>query len=192
MTSGRFSVGRGNVLLAADSRAREITGHVGETVDVEIVFERDMVFHRRLMATINDLAHAVGQTPEAMRAQLLVYCGLFNVVGDHNGNYVLAVNSLSRHSMRESELHHFWDDAKKHIIERVLPKITNETVRNRLHTSVTAFTTPCKVGVRVQARRWSASTKGGPTKDDAPHRGAPSRSGRSGLCNGRRRATDRR
>jgi hypothetical protein len=46
---------------------------------------------------------------------------------------------MSRHSMRDSELHHFWADAKDHIVKRVLPLVKNETVRDRLLTAVTSF-----------------------------------------------------
>lgn len=139
MTCGKFSVGKGGILLPMDDGAKEIAGHVGETLDVEASWDRDMIYHRRVFATINDLAKAAGQSPEWMRAQLLVYCGLFNVVGDLNGKHVIAVNSLSRHAMRDEDLHHFWDDSKQHIISRILPLISNETVRDRLHTAVTAF-----------------------------------------------------
>lgn len=139
MTCGRFSVGKGNVLLPMDDGAKEIAAKTGDTVDVEILHDRDMVYHRRVMVTINDLAKAAGQSPEWMRAQLLVYCGLFNVVGDLTGKHVIAINSMSRHSMRDEELHHFWDDAKEHIIARILPLIKNETERDKLHTAVTAF-----------------------------------------------------
>lgn len=139
MTCGRFSVGKGNVLLPMDDGAKEIAGKIGETVHVEVLYDRDMVYHRRVMATIRDLAEAVGQAPEWMRAQLLVYCGLFHIVGDLSGKHVIAVHSMSRHSMRDEELHHFWDDAKEHIVRRVLPLVTNETVKDRLLTSVTSF-----------------------------------------------------
>ena len=139
MTCGRFSVGKGNILLAMDGAAKEIAANVGATIEVEAMFERDMVFHRRVFATIHDLADAVGQPPEWLRAQLLVYCGLFSIVGDLNGKHVIAISSMSRHSMRDDELHHFWEDAKQHIVSRVLPLIQNETVRDRLHTAVTAF-----------------------------------------------------
>ena len=139
MSCGRFSVGKGGVLLPMDDAAKAITKHVGEVIDVEIAWDRDMIFHRRLFATMRDLAKETGQTPEWMRAQLLVYTGLFNIVGDLDGTHVIAVNSLSRHSMRDSELHEFWDDAKQHVVSRVLPKIANETVRERLFNAVTSF-----------------------------------------------------
>lgn len=139
MTCGVFSVGKGNILLPMDDGAKEITRNVGEKIDVEVMFDRDMIYHRRVMATIRELAEAAGQSPEWMRAQLLVYCGLYNVVGSLDGKHVIAVNSMSRHAMRDEELHHFWDDAKEHIVKRVLARIPNETVRDRLHTAVTAF-----------------------------------------------------
>jgi hypothetical protein len=139
MSCGRFLVGKASVLLPMDDAAKAITKHVGEVIDVEVAWGRDMVFHRRLFATMRDLAKETGQTPEWMRAQLLTYCGLFNIVGDLDGTHVIAVNSLSRHSMRDPELHAFWDDAKAHVVSRVLPKIANETVRERLLNAVTSF-----------------------------------------------------
>ena len=139
MTCGRFSVGKGGILLPMDGGAKEIVATVGETVDVEVLYDRDMVYHRRLMGTLNDLAKAVGQSPEWLRAQLLVWCGLFHIVGDLDGRHVIAIRSMSRHSMRDEELHHFWDDAKEHVVSRVLPMVTNETVRDRLHTAATSF-----------------------------------------------------
>ena len=139
MTCGKFSVGKGSILLPMDDGAKEIASHVGDVLDVEVSYDRDMVYHRRVMVTIGDLAKAVGQSPEWMRAQLLVYCGLFNIVGDLNGKHVIATRSIARHSMRDEELHHFWDDAKEHVIARVLPLIKNETERDKLHTAVTAF-----------------------------------------------------
>jgi hypothetical protein len=139
MTLGRFSVGKGGVLLPADDGAKEMCRVVGDMLDVEAQYDRDMIYHRRVFATIRDLATNTGQTPEWMRAQLLVYCGLFNIVGQLDGRHVVAVNSLSRHAMRDEELHAFWDDAKEHVIARVLPLVKNEVVRDRLHTAVTAF-----------------------------------------------------
>lgn len=139
MTCGRFSVGKGNVLLPMDDGAKAMTGKIGEVITVEVLFDRDMVYHRRVFATMRDLAEAVGQAPEWMRAQLLVYTGLFHIVGDLGGKHVVAVSSMSRHSMRDEELHHFWDDCKQHIVGRVLPLITNETVRDKLYTATTAF-----------------------------------------------------
>jgi hypothetical protein len=139
MTCGKFSVGKGGVLLPMDDGAKAIAKHVGETIDVEVAWDRDMVFHDRMFATIGELAKATGQSREWMRAQLLVYVGLFNIVGDLDGKHVIAVNSLSRHAMRDEELHHFWDDAKEHVIRRVLPLVANDAVRDRLHTAVTSF-----------------------------------------------------
>jgi hypothetical protein len=139
MSGGRFSVGKGGILLPMDDGAKAMTAHVGETLDVEIFWDRDMVYHRRVFATIRDVAKEVGQTQEWLRAQLLVYCGLFHIVGDLDGKHVIAVNSLSRHAMRDEELHHFWDDSKEHMIKRVLPLIANETVRDKLLTAITAF-----------------------------------------------------
>jgi hypothetical protein len=139
MTCGKFSVGKGGLLLPMDDGAKEIAGKVGETLDVEVLYDRDMVFHRKVFATMRDLAAAVGQSPEWMRAQLLVYCGLFHIVGTLDGKHVIATISMSRHSMRDEELHHFWEDAREHVIARVLPLVQNETVKDRLLQAVTTI-----------------------------------------------------
>ena len=139
MTCGKFSVGKGSILLPMDDGAKELTKKVGDVVEVEAMHDRDMVYHRRVFATIRELAEAIGQSPEWLRAQLLVYCGLCHVVGTLDGRHALAVSSMSRHSMRDDELHHFWDDSKEHIISRVLPLIANRTLRDQLHHAVTSF-----------------------------------------------------
>ena len=136
---GRFSVGKGNILLPLDDGARTIAGTVGATVELEVLHERDMVFHRRLMATIGELAQAVGWSSEEMRAQLMVWANLCDVVTTLGGKHVLVVHSMSRHAMKDEELHRLWESAKGHVIERVLPLVKNETVRDRLRTAVESF-----------------------------------------------------
>ena len=96
---------------------------------------------------------AVGQSPEWLRAQLLVWCGLFHIVGDLDGKHVIAVNSMSRHSMRDEELHHFWDDAKDHVVSAVLPLVKNETVRDRLLHGSHVVVDLCKNRRKSEARR---------------------------------------
>jgi hypothetical protein len=137
--TGRFSVGRGGILLPMSDDAKNMVANVGEVLDVEAIFDRDMIFHRRLFATVRDLADAVGQSDRWMRAQLLVYTGLFDVVGTLDHKHVVAVRSMSRRAMKNDELHNFWDKAKQPIAERILPLVTNENTREQLLTAVTAF-----------------------------------------------------
>lgn len=140
MTCGKFTIGKGGVLMPMDDGAKAIaSGKVGEVVELEVLYDRDMVYHRRVFATMRDLAKAIGQSPEWMRAQLLTYCGLFHIVGTLDNKHVIAVNSMSRHSMRDEELHQFWEDAKAHVVARVLPLVGNDAERDKLLTAVTAF-----------------------------------------------------
>ena len=135
MSCGRFSVGKG-VLLPMDDAAKELCHEVGAVLDVELMFDRDMHYHRRVFATIRALAQAVGQSPDWMRAQLLTWCGLYQVVGTIDGKHVIAVNSVSRRGMRDDEFHDFWNEAQEHIVERVLPKINDEVVREQLRHAI--------------------------------------------------------
>jgi hypothetical protein len=94
--------------------------------------DRDMIAHRRIMATINELAKALRTTPEKLRAQLLVATGNFRLLDDLSGAPVLAINSMSRHNMKDHELHAFWDEAKEIIKSRLLAQIENAAERERL------------------------------------------------------------
>jgi hypothetical protein len=132
MTCGRFSVGSEGVLMPMDEAATELCREVGAVLDVEILFDRDMHYHRRVFSAMRELAQALGQSPDFIRAQLLTYCGLFNIVGTLDGLHMIAVNSVSRRGMRDEEFHQFWNEAQEHIVERVLPKINDEAVRERL------------------------------------------------------------
>ena len=130
--NGLFTTGK-NVLLPADDGARKLCQTPGETLYVEAEYDRDMIFHRRVFAVINELAKATGQTPDWMRAQLLVYAGLFNVVGTFDtGKPVIAVKSMSKRSMTDEELHAFWKDAQEAIAEKVLPRVADPDLREAL------------------------------------------------------------
>ena len=139
MTCGRFRAVLNGGLMPLDDGAKEIVRDAGETVQVEVLYERDAIYHRRVFATMGDLARAIGQEPEWLRAQLLIYVGLCHLVGTHDDKEVFAVSSMSRSSMRDDELHAFWDDAKAHIVQRILPLVKNDTTRERLHIAVEAF-----------------------------------------------------
>jgi hypothetical protein len=105
----------------------------GEPIEVEILNPRDMVEHRRIMAQIGDVAKALHRTPEMLRAELLYATGNFVMIGEIVGlPPVISVNSMSRHAMKDRELHIFWDEARAVIESRVLPRITDSDERARL------------------------------------------------------------
>jgi uncharacterized protein (DUF1778 family) len=54
------------------------------------------------------------------------------LLGDVLGTPVVAVNSMSRRSMTDFELHAFWDEAKQIIADKLLPRISNPAERDRL------------------------------------------------------------
>ncbi|MBR0753467.1 hypothetical protein JQ604_14865 [Bradyrhizobium jicamae] len=117
-----------------DSEAREFHRSASgrEPVDMEGLHERDMVEFRRIMGTINAVAKALHTPPEKLRAELLVATGNFQLLGEHLGKQVVAVSSMSRHSMKDHELHEFWDEAKEIIKSQLLPRIENAAERERL------------------------------------------------------------
>src|SRR4030088_1864160 len=108
----RFVVGRAG-LEPLDAEARDFVAvNEGGAFEIEPLHDRDMVEHRRIMATINELAKALHTTPEKLRAELLVATGNFQLLGDLLGTAVVAVSSMARRNMKDQELHEFLDEAK--------------------------------------------------------------------------------
>jgi hypothetical protein len=103
-----------------------------QVIEIEPLHDRDMIEHRRIMATINDLAKALHTTPERVRAELLVATGNFTLLGEVLGTPVVAVNSMSRRAMKDHELHAFWSEAKEVIQTKLLARITDTAERERL------------------------------------------------------------
>jgi hypothetical protein len=103
-----------------------------QVIEIEALHDRDMVEHRRIMASVNDLAKALHTTPERVRAELLVATGNFQLLGELLGTPVVAVNSMSRRNMKDHELHEFWDEAKEVIRTKLLARIENAAERERL------------------------------------------------------------
>ena len=101
-------------------------------IEIEALHDRDMVEHRRIMATIKDIAKALHTTPEKVRAELLVATGNFQLLGELLGTSVVAINSMSRKAMKDHELHLFWTEAREVISSKLLPRITDTAERDRL------------------------------------------------------------
>jgi hypothetical protein len=114
---------------ASQSTGEPVGAHV---IEIELLHDRDMIEHRRIMATINDLAKALHTTPEKVRAELLVATGNFVLLGDLLGTPVVAINSMSRRNMKDHELREFWSDAKEVILNKLLARISDTAERERL------------------------------------------------------------
>jgi hypothetical protein len=129
----RFVVSRYG-LEPFDTEAREFLENQtdGEPIELEPLYARDMVEHRRIMAHIGELAKALHTTPGKVRAELLVATGNFELLGDVLGTPVVAVNSMSRHNMKDHELHAFWDEALEVIRTKLLDRISDTAERDRL------------------------------------------------------------
>ena len=78
------------------------------------------------------LAKALHSTPEKVRAELLVATGNFVMLGDLLGTPVVAINSMSRHNMKDHELHAFWSEAREIAQNKLVPRIKDAAERQRL------------------------------------------------------------
>ena len=105
----------------------------GEPIEIEALHPRDMLKHRAIMSQIGKLAKALHRSPEQLRAELLYATGNFKLVGELTDMPVMiAVNSMSRHSMRDHELETFWHEALGVIESKLLPLIDDAAERARL------------------------------------------------------------
>ena len=103
-----------------------------EPVEIELLHPRDMIEHRHIFAQIADVAKALHCSPERLRAELLYATGNFCLVGELVGMPpMIAVSSMSRHHMKDHELHLFWNEARAVIISRLLPQIEDAAERAR-------------------------------------------------------------
>jgi hypothetical protein len=135
----RFVVSR-HGLEPFDAEARKFlaTRIDGEPFEMEMLHARDMVEHRRIFGTINDLAKALGTSEDKVRAELLIGTGNFtlieqaNIPGAPEPRDVIAINSMSRRHMTDHELHAFWVDAQEVIKNQILPRIQNSALRDQM------------------------------------------------------------
>ena len=54
------------------------------------------------------------------------------LLGDVMGMPVVAINSMSRHSMKDHELHAFWSEAQDVIRDKLLAQVADASERERL------------------------------------------------------------
>jgi hypothetical protein len=125
-------------LAPFDAAARDFLGQLtsAEPIELEMLHPRDMVEHRKIMVQIAELAKAIGRDPERVRAELLYKTGNFQVIGELFGKVLISINSMSRHHMKDPELHAFWDDARQVIATEMLPQIADAAARERLTASL--------------------------------------------------------
>jgi hypothetical protein len=118
-----------------DDAARDCLNHLieSEVIEIELIHPRDMNEHRHIMAQIADVARLLHVPFEKLRAELLVKTGNFQLLDfkvlDKD---VIAVNSMSRHHMRDHELHAFWQEAKDVIFSEYLPRIKDSPEKDHV------------------------------------------------------------
>jgi hypothetical protein len=115
----RFTKTQAMTLAPFDQAAAQwlLALHSTEPVEMEVVHERDMINHRRIMSQI---------------AELLMETGNFVVLGELFGKTMISVNSMSRHSMKDHELHTFWEEARAVIRSKILERVNDAAERQRL------------------------------------------------------------
>lgn len=125
-------------LMPFDRAAREFIRDLKSDapIEIEVLNDRDMIEHRKIFAQIGELAKALHRPAETVRAELLFKTGQFAVIGEIFGKTMISINSMSRHHMRDHELHAFWDDAREVIRTDLLPLVTDDLERERLASTI--------------------------------------------------------
>jgi hypothetical protein len=119
----KLNVAKG-ALVPANDDARQVLNKktkVGDTIDVEIVHERNAAFNSKVFATIAEIAKMLGADEKTFRAEIIYETGRGYDVTLRNGTKVVTVlPSMSKHSMTQAELETFWDDARHYILKEVM------------------------------------------------------------------------
>jgi|SRR5262245_32831539 len=100
----------------------------GDVVDVDVLNPRHTKFNNLVHATIDKVAKATGLSHQAVQAQLMIATGRFDILKVSGTKRVLVLRSMHRRAMSDSELRRFWEDASKHILENILPRLPNGDV----------------------------------------------------------------
>jgi hypothetical protein len=124
---------KNSTLAPFDRTAGEfIVGLSGEPIVMQPVDAEETRFRGYVFACINEVAKALREPPDRVRAELLLETGRFKSVGKLFGKSVVAIDSMSRAHMGDAELHAFWAAACDVLRFKVLCRVTDVVERDRL------------------------------------------------------------
>lgn len=126
--TGRFFKTDDDQLMASDAAAEALMKRLDYGIDyeVEILFDQDEMFRRKLFATIGDMAKALWMKPDDLRAQLLFFTGNYRTVATIEGKDMIVLRSMARHGMSDRDMRKFWRKAQQVMRERVIPKLPDD------------------------------------------------------------------
>jgi uncharacterized protein (DUF1778 family) len=111
-------------LVPANDHARQVLNtntKIGDTIEVEIVHERNAGFNAKVFATLAEIAKMLGEDEQAFRAEIIYETGRGQDIALRAGKAVVTVlPSMSKHSMTQAELEAFWEDARNYILKEVM------------------------------------------------------------------------
>jgi uncharacterized protein (DUF1778 family) len=119
----RLNVVKG-ALVPANNHARQMLNSntkIGDSIEVEIVNERNTAFNAKVFATIAEIAKMLDIDADEFRAEIIYETGRGKDIALRAGKAVVTVlPSMSKHSMTQAELEAFWDDARAYILKEVM------------------------------------------------------------------------
>jgi len=118
----RLNVVKG-ALVPGDDDARQVLNKktkVGDTIEVELVNDRNAAFNAKIFVTIAEIAKMLNVEPEALRAEIAYESGRGDDIHLRDGRVVTVLPSMSKLTMTQAELEAFWEDARSYILTEVM------------------------------------------------------------------------
>jgi antitoxin component of MazEF toxin-antitoxin module len=119
----RLNVVKGALVPAADADVQVLRDKqikIGQTIEVELVNDRNAAFNSKVFATLAEIAKMLDITPETFRAEIAYETGRGEDLHLRNGDIITVLPSMSKLAMTQAELTAFWDDAQAYILKEVM------------------------------------------------------------------------
>lgn len=118
----RLSVIKGALVPADDDARAQLNkrAKIGDTLEVELLNERNVAFNNKVFATLDEVARMLGITTDQLRAEIMYETGYGEDLRMRDGKVIAVLPSMSKAHMTMGELETFWDEMRKYILKEVM------------------------------------------------------------------------
>ena len=118
----RLNVVKGALVPADDDARSQLNkrAKIGDTLEVELLNERNVAFNNKVFATLDEVARMLGITTDQLRAEIMYETGYGEDLRMRDGKVIAVLPSMSKAHMTMGELETFWDEMRKYILKEVM------------------------------------------------------------------------
>ena len=118
----RLNVVKGALVPADDDARSQLNkrAKIGDTLEVELLNERNVAFNNKVFATLDEVARMLGITTDQLRAEIMYETGYGEDLRMRDGKIIAVLPSMSKAHMTMGELETFWDEMRKYILKEVM------------------------------------------------------------------------